>query len=295
MRKFCYAGKSEVTDFSHLTSGFFMNTQRIRLLKQVSEMDHLKDCISNGFIFRENKVKVPTQISEVIEQTVRLSQAFRLEHHYIDHLRGLCEERMSKYEFDELLKDHNFSFFLNTMHKSEFPIPMSCFTESTDGIRNHNSNLMIFGRYGICMQLDWAISHGADRVIYIASGREISKRLGSILAFLRMFSYLNTGPNTKLEPYKTVEDSLLDFLSFTEIGDNLDELEWRIVQKHRVFGGKPDEKERIGFEIKDIDSIYVPSDTDKTQIEVLLNQKRDAENYKGILPEIKNTDELYEF
>jgi hypothetical protein len=48
-------------------------SNRIRLLKQVTEIDHLKDCISNGFIFRDNKVIFPTNISEVIEQTVQIS------------------------------------------------------------------------------------------------------------------------------------------------------------------------------------------------------------------------------
>lgn len=217
-----------------------------------------------------------------------------MKHLYIDHLRGICEETFQKNELDELLKDTGFSHFLSSMQSTSFPVPMSCFTETVDGIRNHKMNLMLFGRYGICMRLDWAISHGADRVVYISSGREVSKRLGSILTFLRMLSHLQTGPDTKLEPFKTVHDSLFDFLSFTEIGDNLDELEWRIVQKHKIFGGKPDKNERIEFGINDIDSMYVPTDADRAQIEVLLNQKRNADNYSGELPEIKNTDDLYE-
>lgn len=189
---------------------------------------------------------------------------------------------------------HPVSFDINPKHLPdnvakhwaavEFQVPMLCFAELRDVLKIADVHMDKYGRYGMCMKLEWALAHGADRVFYVAPDREFSRRLAIAIGMLGEM------PENGVS-YQDVYSAVLDLLSFVQPAKDQEDFEWRIVGKHH-FSGEDHSSDPIPFGIEDIEQIYVHTRSDIEIVTKALEKKAECDGHKGNLPPIYLTETL---
>lgn len=166
----------------------------------------------------------------------------------------------------------------------QFEVPMLCFAELRDVLKIADVHMDKYGRYGMCMKLEWALSHGADRVFYVAPDREFSRRLAIAIGMLGEM------PKNGIS-YQDVYSAVLDLLSFVQPAKDQEDFEWRIVGKHH-FSGEDRSSDPVTFNVDDIEQVYVHTHADITVVTEVLKKKAERDGHKGELPPIYLTETL---
>lgn len=143
-----------------------------------------------------------------------------------------------------------------------FSIPMTCFTEMPHKeLRSHCRN---FGNFGLGMKIGWAISRGAQNVIY--SEHHHPNDFGkTLIEMLDHNSYLKT-LRSSYEFSQGIFDSLV---GATEQMRYKDEREWRFIGRLTGVNPRTFSPSSVDFQMSDIDVLVVP-DSHRVELESFL-------------------------
>lgn len=259
----------------------------IRLIRFVTQLDHLIDDIENGFKLTDHPTKFKCSPTDTIINLIdywnenNLSNDFIAEvsqmYHSaptINHFYGALATRLE----NDSTFNFTFCYYSSTIREIKFK--MKCFTELRDNQKLSYYHTGFFGRYGISLNIDWAKKNQADRVIYVGSESEVSLRLAKILGVC-----VTNGKRVAM-------NFVFDLLSFVEIADNYSEFEWRIVGNHNYAGiPNQDFPNIIPFCLTDISEIFVNEVSEVDKILKALKKKQEIEQTKS-LPKICLTEDI---
>lgn len=262
-----------------------MNSIFIRFLKN---KNHLLNDIKNGFVLWEHGIKFNPSFYSILPSLISFWTNKNISSVTIQPILNkyneLGVEKFWLWFVKTMEEDANFNAnlsYITTQIKSA-KIKMKCFTELRNNQKMHPNHKMSFGDYGIALTNEWIEKNNGDRVIYVGSNSEITNRMGRLMSML--FSSVNGVDVIK---------AVFDVLAFTEVVDNSDEYEWRIVGNHN-YAGKSygDYPGIINFINDDIAGVYVKEEEDIEEFRKVLEEKKQREGSSSI-PQISLSSKIF--